>query len=195
MTNKQQTSALEAVCKALGEKMLKATKKALGIKSPSREFAKIGKFTIQGLSKGIDGSSQQVEESLEELSKTAITSMSDALSVLGQTNLDFDTTPTIRPVLDLSEIETEMSGLNSMLTQKHLNVGAVATFASDLSRRTLGNIVIQNDREGGSNTTNNETNDTYNFYITSTDPKETADEISRILGKKKGRKDAVWDHS
>ena len=195
MSNKQQTGALEAVCKALGEKMLKSTKKALGIKSPSREFAKIGKFTVQGLSKGIEDNDQQVQESFEELSKTAISSMSDALSVLGRTDLDFDTTPTIRPVLDLSEIETGVSDLNSMLTQKHLNVGAVATFASDLSRRTLGNIVIQNDGEGGSSTTNNETNDTYNFYITSTDPKGAADEISRILGKKKGRKDAVWDHS
>lgn len=48
------TKELEAAAKVLADKLVKAIKKALGIRSPSRVFAEIGSQSVAGLTLGLD---------------------------------------------------------------------------------------------------------------------------------------------
>lgn len=54
--------------KGLGKSILSGMKKALGIKSPSREFAKIGKYSIVGYEVGVKNEKQKLLKLLDNLS-------------------------------------------------------------------------------------------------------------------------------
>ena len=70
-----------------------------GIHSPSRVFSEIGKLLIDGFIQGINGESSEVENTMHQLS-TLVTETMNALF----SNIDDISEPTIRPVLDASEV-------------------------------------------------------------------------------------------
>lgn len=113
----------------IADAMVAAIKKKLGIKSPSKEFAKLGMFTGEGLSQGLRASSIMVNDSAEKLGKEAILSMRKTL--MGMSKLiegDMDITPRITPVLDLSLVKKKAAGLGDILTP-----GAIAPSTSYIS--------------------------------------------------------------
>lgn len=98
-------SDLEDVIAKLADNFILRIKAALGIKSPSRVFAEIGKLTMMGFSKGIKDSAPEVTKTLTNV----FGQISDAVST------GIDSNPTITPVLDLSNIQNGSKTIGQML--------------------------------------------------------------------------------
>lgn len=118
-----QQAAIEKQMDKIAAAMVKSIKKKLGIKSPSQEFAKLGEYSVQGLAKGLEQTSMIAELSAENVGKGTIESLRKSLS--GMSDLvrsDVDMQPTIRPVLDLTNIKKDASQIGSMLTVSPISV-------------------------------------------------------------------------
>ena len=136
----------------------------LGINSPSRKFIEVGKFIDQGLAKGLEKFSTVAEDSATDVGDATVESMSKSLSHISDIiSDDIDSQPTIRPVLDLSEVEAGTSQLNTMFSRTQaMKVNSEITAAR--------NGKIQNGDESASN------GNTYQFTQNNYSPKA----LSRI---------------
>jgi hypothetical protein len=107
----------KAAAVAMAQKALDAAKAALKIKSPSRVFRdEVGRFIPEGFAIGIDRASSIVVESSKDMAKTAISNVRDSITRIGEAlNGDLNTQPTIRPVLDLSDIRSGAGAIGTML--------------------------------------------------------------------------------
>jgi tape measure domain-containing protein len=119
-----QQAAIQKQMDLIAAGMVKAIKKALGIKSPSRVFAEVGAYSMEGLAKGLSDSRPAVAAA-EASGKDAIFAMQKTLSGLSSLALDsLDGEPTIRPVLDLSSVVRDASQLDTILSGKPISVDA-----------------------------------------------------------------------
>lgn len=115
---KEKISDLITTIKSGVDEAIKAAKKLLGINSPSRVFAEMGRYVDEGFIIGIQDYSGRVADATEDLGRTAVNSMADAIKNISDTIDDnIDAQPTIRPVLDLSDVERGTGRLNSMLSR------------------------------------------------------------------------------
>jgi hypothetical protein len=104
-----------------------AAKEELKINSPSKVFEKIGEGVPEGMSLGIENLSGLVENATSSLGDTAIGGLGDSLSGIGDMfGIDFDSEPTISPVLDLSSIESGIGDMNSMFASEQFAVDTSA---------------------------------------------------------------------
>ena len=95
-----------------------AAQAAWDINSPSKEFMKIGKFGVRGLALGFIENSNIVTSAVKEVGNKALNSMSDSIAkIVDLVNSGVDTQPTIRPILDLSAVESETNRLNAMFSR------------------------------------------------------------------------------
>ena len=107
----------------LGNKILNSAKEALGIASPSKEFAKIGMFTDLGLVEGLNQYSYRVYKAASDVADGTIDAMSDAFSSISNVVDDtFGTDPVIKPTLDLSNIANGANEVNSMFSNQSVGV-------------------------------------------------------------------------
>ena len=114
--------------------MVRAIKKSLGIKSPSREFMKIGVWSNEGLAKGLEDSTAAVDAA-ENVGHNAINAMRKTLTGLGDiVNSEVvDVNPTIKPVLDLSEVRKGAGQIEGMMPVKPLEVSGAYSQAAGAS--------------------------------------------------------------
>ena len=120
---KAQQKDLEKVMDTIAVAMVKAIKKKLGIKSPSRAFMEVGIFSAEGLVKGLDEMSGIVERSAERTGTAAVESLRKSLS--GFSDLitqDVDTQPVITPVLDLSSVKKDAGLIGGIFGGRSLSV-------------------------------------------------------------------------
>ena len=90
-----------------------------GIHSPSKVFAEFGQYLDEGLVVGLNKYSGKVSNSAENVGKDAIKSMSGAISgISSAVDSDIDSQPTIRPVLDLSNVESGANTIGDLLGRK-----------------------------------------------------------------------------
>ena len=120
----------EARAVAMAQAALQAAKATLGVKSPSREFYKIGNFSVLGFTNAlVDGTSKAYNAGYD-MAETAKTGLSKAISRVSDIiNSDIDSQPTIRPVLDLSDVETGAGYLSSMFNDGP-SIGVMANLRS-----------------------------------------------------------------
>ncbi|MFA5433209.1 MAG: tape measure protein [Candidatus Paceibacterota bacterium] len=98
---------------------ISAAKNLLGIHSPSKVFADIGKYSDEGFIQGLKSYSSKVVDASEDVGKGAIDGISSAISgITDALNSDMDMEPTIRPVLDLSAITSGADEINGLLYSK-----------------------------------------------------------------------------
>jgi hypothetical protein len=120
--------------KGLGTNIINAIKAILGIRSPSKEFFKIGEWTGQGLSNGITSYTDQVGKDAGNLGSSAMDGLKKSISGISDIALaNVDMTPTIRPVLDLSAIKKDSSLINGMIAPAPLSIDAGYTKAASIS--------------------------------------------------------------
>lgn len=139
-----------AAGKALGQSALDAAKAALDEHSPSREFAKVGVFSGMGLVNGLNSYSKKVGVAGYNMGSTAVKSVSKAISGISDIiNSDMDTNPTIRPILDMSDVESGLGSMNRLFGPKQ--TVALADIGS-IGISKIGNIstnsLVQNDNGG-----------------------------------------------
>ena len=109
----EKASSLVKKAEGVIDDAIQAAKNLLGIKSPSRVFAEMGRFVDEGFVVGLESFAGKVATATEGVGNTALDAMSAAIS--GASDIisgGMSTDPVIRPVLDLSQIK-EGSGLIS----------------------------------------------------------------------------------
>lgn len=108
---------------ALGQKAVQGEKDGQASKSPSKLTIQAGKWLGEGLIVGIAKMTDKVYTSGTELGKAATNSISSAISSLSNAvNTDIDTQPTIRPVLDLTDVEYGINSMNGMFSNQSVGV-------------------------------------------------------------------------
>ncbi|PWE87084.1 hypothetical protein LG34_05975 [Eubacterium ramulus] len=132
-----------AKARAMAKAATKAAKEQLDINSPSKVFERLGKFVPAGLAVGIEkmshvssGSAKNMAQSAVETARTALSRMTDVLSS------DMSNVPTITPVLDLSNVQSGMGTLGTMLNSANsigltANLNAISSMRA--ARRQNGN--------------------------------------------------------
>lgn len=108
----------------LGERAVQGELDGQNSSSPSKETIKAGKWLGEGLIIGIKYMGNSVYNASEDMGKTAVNATRSAMTtVLEALNSDMDAQPSIRPVLDLSDVHTGVNAINGMLdTTKSLGV-------------------------------------------------------------------------
>ena len=140
---KSAASSVAAAARSVVQGAINAAKSALKINSPSKVFIAIGKSTNEGFVKGIEADAHKSAAAAEGLAYSVIDSMQSSIARISNAiNTDIDMNPTIRPVLDLSNVEAGARSLNGMLGSSQLS----ASLSGDMSR-SIG--AIQNGNNNG----------------------------------------------
>lgn len=198
---KDKAEDLKESVKGAVDNAVNSVKDFLGIHSPSKLFEKFGKYTDEGFINGIKAYSGKVSDATVGMGKSAINAMSVTLATIADavdSGIDYE--PTIRPVMDLSNIQNGANQLFSMMK----NVDGYSLSGSlDIANRTgtrfnsvrtqtddnqdvLGKISEAIGNINGGNAFSN------TFNITGTNPKEIAEEVSNIIQRQVERRDASW---
>ena len=122
----------------LGQKAVKGEKDGQKSSSPSKLTILAGQWLGEGLVIGMGRMADKVYSGGYTLGKTATDAMSNTISKIADTvNTDIDSQPTIRPVLDLSDVKSGASALNSMLdTTSQVGVRAnISSISSMMNNR------------------------------------------------------------
>ncbi len=124
-------SSVTSAAREVAQSALAASKRALDIRSPSREFFKVGAFTSEGQALGMLSEIDMVTNASEDLGKSAIKALQDSLSNYGgETMLGIDENPVITPVFDLSQLQAGASAINGMLSTPKLDVDGMRGMAT-----------------------------------------------------------------
>lgn len=115
-------SKIETVKAAAAEMAMaaqSATMLSIQAASPSKLFAEIGSYVPLGFANGIKARSSDVAESSVSMAQTAVNSAKNVISrIADAVNSDMDAQPTIRPVIDFSDVEAGTSRLNNLFSQE-----------------------------------------------------------------------------
>lgn len=132
-----------------------AAKKLLGINSPSRVFAEIGRYTDEGFANGLTKYASKVTHAAEKMGEKPIGALSNSISrIVDMLNGDMDYQPTIRPVLDLSDVRSGVGAMNGMFgitpsVGVLANVGAISS-AMNNNQNGINDDIISAIRDLGS---------------------------------------------
>ena len=92
-----------------------AAEAALGVQSPSKVFYQIGKYLVMGFANAIGDYTSMASNATSDMAHSATDGMRTALGKIGDVlSGDLDFNPTIRPVMDLSEVTAGAASINSM---------------------------------------------------------------------------------
>lgn len=95
-----------------------AAKEEEDANSPAKEFEKLGAFGGMGYANGLLGMSSTAEDAARSVVMNSLDTVRDTISMLAAAiESDIEIDPTIRPVLDLSQLRAGASQANSLLTR------------------------------------------------------------------------------
>lgn len=122
------TFMAEARTAAMAQASLAKAKKTLDEHSPSKEFYKIGKFAVLGFVNSFSDNMKLVNKSGSNLARQSMDGMGKAMNQIGDVITNgIDPNPTIRPVVDLSNIQNGVGAINSMFNDTALgNLGGIS---------------------------------------------------------------------
>ena len=149
----------------LANQVARAARNALDIHSPSRVFEEIGMFLDEGLARGLIKYAGVSVNATDKVGNSVADRMREAMSAISFDNIGGDV-PTIRPVLDLTDIKKGSGAIQSLLGNRSLDVSASISGSRKLAT-TMG--AVQNGDNGIldalkdlKNTIANSTGNTYN---------------------------------
>lgn len=120
----------ENMAKELARDAYEAAKKELDINSPSRLFMTLGSSVAEGFAAGIDKNVGYATSSASDMATSTFDVVKGSISRLAEAiNSDLDTQPTIRPVLDLSNVEAGAGRLQAMFSKQQ-----AVSISSSMSR-------------------------------------------------------------
>lgn len=124
----------------MGDTIVRNTKAAFGIHSPSRVMYEIGDFMMQGLANGI---SENTEQGIDAASAMAHDTVDAFATGFANTKdiwndaLGSDMDPTIKPVLDLSQVEEQAGKIQELLPQGDIQENLSANMTTQLAGRAV----------------------------------------------------------
>lgn len=122
------TFMAEARATAMAQASLAKAKKTLDEHSPSKEFYKIGKFAVLGFVNSFSDNMKLVYKSGSNLARQSMDGIGKAMNQIGDVITNgIDPNPTIRPVVDLSNIQNGVGAINGMFNDTALgNLGGIS---------------------------------------------------------------------
>lgn len=128
---------------ALGQAAVRGEKDGQKSHSPSKLTIQAGKWLGEGLIIGMNAMESKTYGAGKSMGETAFDSIRSALSGMNDLiDSDMDTTPTIRPVLDLTNVKATAGKLNRLFTDP--------AFTPLANLRAIGNISARNNQNGNS---------------------------------------------
>lgn len=101
---------------------LNAAKKSIGVASPSKEFYKVGDFAVQGLTNALNDGQKSAQSAGSNVATASLAGLQNSLNMISALmNSGLDTSPTITPVIDDSQVRAGIQRVNTMMT--NLTVG------------------------------------------------------------------------
>lgn len=135
----------------LGNRTQDTLKAILGERSPSKKAMTIGEFFVQGFAKGILNLSGAAETATEDVGEESMSALQMILNRLFDTAMEnMDVSPTITPVLDLSQVEAGITSMNGMFDNNSsygLAFGNANAYNNGLSAKFAG-MKVQNEYDG-----------------------------------------------
>ena len=132
-----------AKARAMANQAASAARAALNEHSPSRVFYEIGDFAGQGFVNALDDYGQLSYKAGGSMADYATQGLRRAIRTVGDLlENGVDTQPRIRPVLDLSDVESGTGTLQSMLSNTDMTIGASANI------RAISAMMRQNGQNG-----------------------------------------------
>lgn len=123
----KQQKALQKQMDRIADYMVRSIKKRLKIKSPSRVFAEIGEYTVEGLAKGLTDNSKMVENAAANVGDKAVHGLQDTLNRMAPGVIrDIDMNPVIRPVLDLKTFKSQVGQMPDLIPNEKLGLTGIA---------------------------------------------------------------------
>ena len=115
------SSAINAAANVAAQ-ALAAAKARLGIHSPSREFYAVGDYAVQGLTNALSDGQKSAQSAGSNVATASLAGLQNSLNMISALmNSGLDTSPTITPVIDDSQVRMGIQRVNGMLT--NLTVG------------------------------------------------------------------------
>ena len=186
LKNKDKRQEVYDAAYALGQLAVQGEKDGQASNSPSKATEQAGKWLGEGLVIGIQKMGSRVYGAGKSMGEEATNSISSALNTaMNLLNSDMDTQPTIRPVLDLSDVESGVGSLSSMFNGPSLGVAAnLKAINSGMNARnqngTNNDVVSAINKLGRS--LGNVGGDTYNINgVTANDDSGLADAVRTII--------------
>jgi len=166
-----------------------AIKKVLGINSPSKVTTGLGEWTGEGAALGIENKYDRVEAAAGGIGDSAIAGLKNSLAGAGDILSDsMDSTPTIRPVLDLSAIQAGAKNIPGMLPTPSLSLDTsndVATSVSlqEQARNAVLTLEANNPSPDSKSVTFIQNNNSPKALSTSEVYRQTQNQLSTLKGE------------
>lgn len=129
----------EAEARAMARAAAIAAEEELAINSPSKVFYRIGDYTGQGFVNALSDYGDKSYKAGSKMASSARNGLNDSISKIKDIiNGDIDAQPTIRPVLDLSNLRTGINAVSGLL-DREANLGLM-TNVSSINARMNGRI-------------------------------------------------------
>lgn len=155
----ENTFMAEARARAMAKAAAEAAEEELDINSPSKVGYRIGNFFGLGFVNAIGTYGRKAYDVSADMANSAKTGLSDAISKIKDViDGNIDSAPTIRPVLDLSDVEAKSHRLNALFSRTQAL--AISTSIAASRERNLQN-----------EDTNPNTGNSYNFTQNNYSPK------------------------
>lgn len=158
----------KAQAKAMANAAYQAAMEELDSHSPSRVFMKVGSYVAEGFAIGIEDNTRYAASAASGMAKSTVDIVRDSVyRIADLINSEMDTQPTIRPVLDLSNVEAGAGRLQALFSR-----GQAMSISADMNRASSDTSV------DGTGTV--KTGNTYQFTQINNSPKALSrDEIYR----------------
>lgn len=131
---KSQQTEIYNEMKQIAHAMVKALKKELKIKSPSEEFAKLGRFSMEGMSKGLANAAQNVIANAKQVGEDTLSALRK--SMRGASNLiaeELNANATITPILDLTQARDQAAKLSQLVSANPITAQVSLSQANAIS--------------------------------------------------------------
>lgn len=163
----EKLSSIASAVTSMGSTVVSKVKAAFGIHSPSRVMYEIGDFLMQGLANGITDNTEQgiaaattmATDTVDALSKGFGNSKDIWNNAFGE-NAD----PTIKPVLDLSQVEEQAGRLDEILPKEEIAGTLTTTATAQLAGRVVTSTPVKSNDTAASETYNQGTSLVFNQY-------------------------------
>lgn len=154
------------------------------IRSPSRLYEKSAQYIPLGTARGINDNADVAADAVEDMGYQMITAISPALVMLSDImNSEFDFSPSIRPVVDMSDVYNHSKEIGSLFNGNN----EVSVMAGDISKRisSIEGRKFNSDEVNGSDGPNQ--NVVINNYVY-TQPGQNTEEIADAVEDRLTRK-------
>ena len=173
--------------KDMADEINKVVPETFKEQSPSRLFMKFGRYLDEGLAIGINDSKNMPVSSANTMAGNVVRTVQDAFSSASNMfGIDDGFQPTIRPVVDLSDVKAGFNAINGMsISDKNVGVmasiRAISSSMNSRSQNRSNDDIISAINKLGAGLENNR-GDTYNFGdFTYDDGSEIADAVGTLI--------------